>query len=137
MPAFIWSEIYMTGVPDVDKDHQKIFVLINELYDGYEAGQTIVELDSHIDELLAYVAYHFEREEGLLASIGYRDLENHAHAHQALSEQMKAYASLYRSSREAFDMDDFISFLGRWLQTHILVDDMAYLESVQQLVVRV
>jgi hemerythrin len=137
MPAISWSNVYLTGIPDIDKDHEEIFSLVNKLHDKYEAGSASDEIDTAIKRLVNYVDEHFTREESLLTSIDYINLKPHAAAHKSLAALMNGYAEFYRSSPETFDMDDFIGFLVKWLQTHILVEDMAYLNSVRQLTIRV
>ncbi|MBT3701984.1 MAG: hemerythrin family protein [Alphaproteobacteria bacterium] len=137
MPAISWSDIYLTGIPDIDRDHEKIFSLVNKLHDSFEAGSADDEVDTAIIQLVDYVNDHFAREESLLASIHYINLKPHATAHTSLTAQMNSYAENYKTNPETFDMDDFIGFLVKWLQTHILIEDMAYLNSVRQLTIRV
>lgn len=137
MPAIVWTETYATGIPDVDSDHQKIFDLVNNVYDAHQTGGGEAEVGAVIEQLLDYVNYHFEREESLLATVGYKDLEDHALAHGMLSDDMKAWAARFRADSSEFRMDEFIKFLVSWLQTHILIEDMAYLKAVSQLKARV
>ncbi|MDP6926406.1 MAG: bacteriohemerythrin [Rhodospirillales bacterium] len=109
MPLFEWSDDYETGIPDIDKDHKEIFSLINRLHDSPKKFFSQSEIEEVIARLLAYVRYHFEREENLLSVIGYGELESHAASHKALAKQMNDYAQLYRSYPEAFEMDKGLS----------------------------
>ena len=136
MPVFEWSEDYETGIPDIDSDHMEIFSLINNLHSRYENDNTQNEIEAAISSLLSYVDRHFEREETLLSTVKYGGLAAHATAHKLLGEEMHAYAELYNSNPEGFDMANFVSFLLNWLKGHILTDDMAYLPTVKLFVNR-
>ena len=131
MTAIEWSEKYRTGLPDIDKDHERLFALVNELHRRAETGANEGDLRKVMEDLLEYVAYHFSREESLLQSIGYSDFDDHATAHKALEKHLTSYVDRFSADPERFDTQDFVSFLVDWLDKHIMVVDMAYLKSFQ------
>ncbi len=132
MPFIEWSDSYNTGIPDIDKEHQMLFALINDLYDRVETGSAEESVKATIEALVDYVSYHFAREEGLLSVCNYPDLENHMATHRKLQNQLETYRQSYEHHPEAFDMKDFMGFLIHWLQDHILQTDMAYTPCVRR-----
>jgi len=127
-----WSDDYNTGIPDIDKEHRGIFLLINDLYGKVEAGSGEASLKSTIEALTDYVDYHFDREEILMKASGYEDMESHIAGHRKLQSQLEAYKQSYERNPQGFDMADFMAFLTYWLKNHILQSDMAYVPRVQR-----
>ena len=135
--AIEWSEKYRTGLPDIDKDHERLFALVNELHSKADTGADENDLRKIMEELLEYVAYHFSREEGLLQSIGYRDFDDHSSSHKTLEDRLTNYVDRFSADPEGFNTKEFVAFLVSWLDKHIMVVDMAYLKSFQHFRVRV
>lgn len=127
-----WSEDYNTGIFDIDKEHRRLFALINDIYDKAEVGSAEPSVKATIEALVEYVIYHFAREESLMDACGYHDTESHKAEHRKLQSQVEAYRHAYERNPESFDMAEFIEFLTCWIQGHILQSDMAYIPYVQR-----
>jgi len=132
VPFVDWSENYNTGIPDIDREHRMLFALINDLHDRVAANSPDLSVKATIDALVEYVGYHFTREESLMASCLYTDLENHKVGHRKLQSQLETCRREFERDPEAFDMVDFMGFLAFWLQSHILQSDMAYITCVKR-----
>lgn len=132
MPFIEWSSKYSTGIPDIDKEHQVLFTLINSLHDNVEASSTHEAIRNTIDALVDYVDYHFSREEGLLSDCGYQDRDKHIAGHRKLQSQLESFRQTFEADPDAFDMEGFMTFLTQWLQGHILQSDMAYIPCIQR-----
>ena len=132
MACVEWSDDYNTGIPDIDKEHQGLFALINDLHGKVEDGSGEASLKSTIEALTDYVDYHFDREEILMKASDYEDLESHIAGHRKLQSQLEAYKQSFERNPERFDMADFMAFLGFWLKNHILLSDMEYVPQVQR-----
>ena len=127
-----WSDDYNTGIFDIDKEHRRLFALINDIYDKAEVGSAETSVKATIEALVDYVNYHFDREETLMDACCYHDTESHKLEHRRLRSQVEAYRTLYERNPESFDMADFIEFLIYWIQDHILQSDMAYVPYVRR-----
>ena len=127
-----WSDLYNTGIPDIDDEHRGLFALINDLYDKIEGGTAEASIVVTINALADYVNYHFDREEALMETCKYDDLENHIAGHRKLQSQIQSYKQSYERDPKSFDMTDFMAFLTFWLKGHILESDMAYVPCVQR-----
>ncbi len=131
-----WLEKYNTGIPDIDKDHQGLFALINDLHDKVELGSAEASIKVTIEALADYVDYHFEREEALMKACDYADIENHKAGHRKLQSQVESFQDSYERDPVAFNMTDFMAFLTFWIESHILQSDMAYVPDVSRHVER-
>jgi len=134
MPVLVWSDDYKTGIPDIDKEHKVLFTLINDLSERVDSGSTETAIRATISALVDYVDYHFAREEGLMVTCFYHDLENHIAGHRKMQGQIESYRNSFDRDPENFDIADFMGFLTYWLKGHILQCDMAYVPSVQKYV---
>ena len=115
-----WDELFRTGHPELDRQHQVLFGLI----DRVNAGCT-VDFDQGIQvvlDLIAYVIQHFSYEEGLMASRAYPEAASHIAAH----DELRARVGQLRDSLAAGEIDhaSLQSFLDDWLRHHIGASDL-------------
>jgi hemerythrin len=61
-----WNNRYSVHVDEIDKQHQKLINLINEMYDAMQAGKGREIIGTVIDEFVDYTVYHFNTEERFL-----------------------------------------------------------------------
>jgi diguanylate cyclase (GGDEF)-like protein/hemerythrin-like metal-binding protein len=81
----VWQEAHECGEPSIDREHQELFELANDLIDEFfahdeDSGQILPAFD----RLLGHIARHFASEEEILARHGYAELEAHRRAHAGL-----------------------------------------------------
>jgi len=130
MVAFlIWTPNYATGVRTIDGDHQVLFAMINKLHDSVAKNEAPLELAMLFRKLESYVESHFRREEDLLESVGYPDLENHRAQHRRLTAELADKIVAYEAAPD--DFDGLLEFLKAWLTGHVLKTDMAYVPFVE------
>ena len=58
------------GIQLLDVDHKAFIRLINRLDAGLAAGPKFVELEDIFDRLVAYIVFHFTREEKVIEAGG-------------------------------------------------------------------
>lgn len=129
MHAFVLDHHFVTGLPDVDEQHQSLVRLLNELSASFfdESGASEVELEDIFSRLTAYARVHFDDEEALMQGVGLdaRHQTMHRQLHAQFSKQVGALWSARNSVSHPSEL--FIGYLTSWLGLHILgVDqDMA------------
>ncbi|MBF0446339.1 MAG: hemerythrin domain-containing protein, partial [Magnetococcales bacterium] len=84
------------------------------------------ELEIVIEELVAYVSYHFKNEEQLMLESDYPNIKAHKKQHSIMTAHVYGYMLRFKSNREsqrniAIDINDFIKL---WLFDHIASEDM-------------
>ncbi len=75
----------LTGNPQIDEDHRKIFYLYDRYLEAHEKSD-ISGIKEVFYELLEYLTFHFIREEELMTNISFPDLSDHRHTHFQLQE---------------------------------------------------
>ena len=127
-----WSaERNAVSVPEIDQEHQEIFVLGNNLYRALEGGALLNALEPQLLELAAHVTEHFALEEKMMRSRRYSAYAWHKAQHDTVRARLAGLEkSVKADDREA--VMSTIDFITAWLQTHTAVSDRmmgAYLRT--------
>jgi hemerythrin-like metal-binding protein len=126
MTYVTWEDWMSTGVPLIDADHKLLLSLINQVYACVGANEEYATLGSVLQTLADYTDYHFQREEALLAEVGFPALAAHQELHVKLAAQVSEILRRFHADRGAVRGQDMLAFLKTWLTDHILEHDMAY-----------
>ena len=127
MDTFIWDRNFITGLPEVDRQHHELVDLFNalnrSLFHGSDTGTA--ELEAIFQRLLAYAAQHFADEEALMATAGLdaRHLASHRHLHRQVVEQVRCMWTLRHTLKQP--AETIMGFLTSWLGLHILGVDQS------------
>lgn len=125
MATFGWNSSYSVKVKRCDEDHQKLFLLIEELNDAMRSGQGKLIVDGIVQDLERYAKVHFTAEEALLAKAKYPGLAAHKVEHQKFIGSV----AKFRQDLNIGDNSQSISvsmFMNNWLVNHILRTDKQY-----------
>lgn len=126
MPLMEWNDKKMSvGITTFDDDHQQIVGMLNELFDGVQAGRTKDVLGMTLEKLLALAGGHFSREEEYMARYGYTDLASHKAEHQRLTGQVVELKKKYQSGQTITLSIEVLAFL-KALVKHIQEYDRKY-----------
>lgn len=125
MTAFTWNQNFITGLAEVDSQHQRLVELINQLGDMLGENQfTRADLEALLMELADYARHHFSEEEALMARAGIdvRHFELHQAAHAGFLEEVDLLnAGMQGDSAPAATR--LLGYLTHWLAFHILGQD--------------
>lgn len=124
MLNYHWSEDYSVGDATLDRHHQKLFGLFNQL-SGALVEQSILSLMTVLSDLKDYTLYHFEEEERRMAQNNYPALKAHQAKHAEFIQAVEGAISKANDDPNGVTEEMFI-FLSQWLITHIQEEDMAY-----------
>ena len=117
MAFFTWNNSYSVGVQQFDGEHQKLFSIMNELYDGMKAGKGKDVLDGVLQKLIGYTEQHFSSEEAIMGRAGYAGLQS--------TTKMKDFQTQYRAGAVALSIQ-LLDYLRDWLKSHIAGADKSY-----------
>jgi hemerythrin-like metal-binding protein len=120
-----WSDTLKVGIAQFDEDHKVLVRLINKLYAGMTTGKGRNTLGSILDELIAYTAEHFKREETLFKQHGYPDAAAHKAKHDKLVAKVLAFQRAFREEGEHITFE-LMNSLRDWLVRHIMGTDREY-----------
>ncbi len=126
MPLMTWSDKLNIGIAVVDDDHRKLVDMVNELFDGIQAGHGQDSVGKVLEKLIAYTKAHFAREEKLFVEAGYPGAAAHKKEHEKLTEDVMAAQAKYNAGATAILSVELMNFLKNWLLNHIQGSDKAY-----------
>lgn len=119
---FLWGQHYLTGVEDVDRQHEEIAALLNQLYDAHREGAAHHEQLALFDALIAVVATHFRTEESYMREMGYEDLELHKLEHDSLAGKVMSMREEFGEGQQN-RLDAGLEFVKEWLRDHMMTSD--------------
>ncbi len=123
---FAFTDKYLTGIEQVDKEHERLFEIIAEINDSlnsmgdYDRFDSIMEI---LGELKEYTIVHFSHEEEYMKSINYEGLDEQIRLHKTFVERLSSVNVDYIDDNQKGYLEDLIRFLLNWLSTHILLID--------------
>jgi hemerythrin len=85
----IWSDSYMIGVDEIDRDHQKLFDIVKKVEIAAQADE-LDKCSKLVDAFLEASRTHFASEESLLSKEEYPDVETHRLYHRDMLDKAKA-----------------------------------------------
>lgn len=125
MSLFVWDAKYSVNIREIDRQHQRLFDLFNELYEALQEGRGAAVIDKVLTSVLDYTVYHFSHEEQLFRTHGYPDLAAHCAEHLKLTEQAKTLAQKLRTGKSDVALAT-LKLLSDWLTHHVLVADQQF-----------
>ena len=130
MALICWSTEYSVEVDSIDKQHQKLFDMLNGLHDAMKVGKGSETVPLILGELVQYTREHFASEENLMLRAGYPDYGKHKAEHDKLTRDGMHMVRDLEQGKIALTMD-LQDFLRQWLQTHIVSSDRKYTAHLQ------
>jgi len=124
-----WDMSFSVGVKFIDDQHKKLFALINALYDAKEsaANKDFIFIDGVIQDLLAYVDFHFKTEEKYFKEFHYEKEKKHIKQHKFYEDKIKAFHEKYLRERNEKEISgEIMDFLKNWISNHIKISDKEY-----------
>lgn len=126
---FVWHERYNIGVEDIDREHRKLFNVMNKLfsYGGATDEKSRWAYQEGIKFFKGHAMKHFAEEEVYMASIGYEGYETHRRLHDIFRKktlpEIEKELMATRYSPEA--VEHFLGVCAGWLIGHTMTEDRA------------
>ncbi|RMF56980.1 MAG: hemerythrin [Calditrichaeota bacterium] len=125
MALFQWSDTFSVGISSIDRQHQKLISLVNELHEAMKNGKSKEVLGYIIEELINYTKYHFQTEEELFHKYQYPQEAAHKAAHDSFVEKVLQFQEGFESGKVLLSME-ILQFLKQWVSDHIQKVDKQY-----------
>jgi len=126
---FVWSDRYKIGVEVIDREHRKLFSIMNKLftYKGDNDEKSRWAYQEGIKFFKGHAMKHFAEEEMYMASIGYEGYETHRRLHDIFRKktlpEIEKELMLTQYSPEA--VEHFLGVCAGWLIGHTMTEDRA------------
>jgi len=125
MPLLNWKPEYTVNDAVLDYHHQKLFDLLNSVYDNVMNSLEVDYVLPVIDELLKYTRLHFSAEEQYMREKSIQDIDAHISKHRGFTYTIEKMKTHYHGNKLEV-AQELIIVLGEWLLHHVIKDDMKY-----------
>lgn len=133
----VWQERYNLGVEVIDKEHKKLFSILNKLFDfGKQEEKSQWVCQEAVKYFRDHALKHFADEEAYMLSVNYEGLEVHRRIHRNFRERtipaLERELELSKYSEES--INHFLGVCAGWLIGHTLIEDYAIVkgENIKQ-----
>ncbi len=121
MPLIQWNnDLYSVKIESIDKHHQTLISLINQLHEAMREGNAKEIMDGILHELNDYTIYHFNAEEDLMRSHNYpmEEYTFHKEQHEEFKFKLSELVEKYQNEEILISIETS-KFLKEWLVNHI------------------
>lgn len=125
----LWSDEYLTGVENIDDQHQKLAKWTEYLFTVNEISAK--EHQKIFDFMQGFIYTHFTDEELFLIDIDYPKLEQHTKLHCSIRNDFMALQNKYAEAIFDDDIKNAVLGLFRSYLFHIYGPDMEYKDYYQ------
>jgi len=109
----------------LDYHHQKLFDLLNTVYENVMNSLEVGDALPVIDELLKYTRLHFSAEEQYMRGKTFHDIDAHISKHRGFTHTIEKMKAHYHGNRLEV-AQELIIVLCEWLLYHVMNDDMKF-----------
>ena len=124
----VWKEEFNIGVDAIDKEHQRLFSIINRLFLlRHEEQKSGKACEEGIRYFYEHAIRHFTDEENYMELIGYKNLKMHKQIHKDFRDRTLPVleGELKRSNYSPEAVDHFLAVCAGWLIGHTTTEDLA------------
>jgi len=125
---FIWSTAYELGVPLIDAQHKKLFLIFRNLVESCKADNNEKGGSQALELMVEYVGYHFKAEEKYWEL----DLDIYVPHRRAHYDFVK---EIYFATGKIHVREDIsevlLHFLASWLLDHVVGMDRAHFQKLR------
>lgn len=123
-----WTSNLETGIEVIDGQHKRIVDYINQLHDA-RLTQNRKLIGKVIEDTIEYTVSHFAFEEALIEDAGYEFVRPHKRVHELFIKRVSEFKLRFDAGENI--TEEMNGLLSRWLFSHILNDDAAYVSAVK------
>jgi hemerythrin len=120
-----WDDSFSVHVAEIDRQHQKLIWMVNDLGDAMHQGKSRDILGKIIQKLSDYAGTHFKTEEKYFDKFGYSETDAHKREHADFTRKVADFKKAFDAGKLTLSID-VMNFLWSWLQTHIKGADRKY-----------
>jgi hemerythrin-like metal-binding protein len=123
--AFPWNDSFVTGIPQIDEQHQILVQFLNTLASSLAFHADMPSSRLIFKELSEYAVYHFQTEESIWHQYFADDPweADHKKSHNDFIAEVNSLKEEETSKPLEIVLENVVSFLTHWLAFHILESD--------------
>lgn len=121
----VWDGKYQIGHKVIDRQHQKIISMINQLFEAIRSSEGRQSSQTILKELARYTNIHFTFEEKVMRKINFPEYDDHKKLHDEL--MVRTLELKERNAASDLDIsNEVLQFLKSWWLNHIQELDRRY-----------
>ena len=125
MPVIHWTSDLSINIAEIDRQHQQLIRLLNDLDEVMRKGREKDALGKIILSLIGYTATHFSTEEKLFDRFGYPETVPHQKEHSGFVKKVTSFHREFNEGGLELTIP-VMNFLMEWLKNHISGSDKRY-----------
>jgi hemerythrin len=125
MALIQWNDSLSVDVAEIDRQHQKLVLMINELSEAMKQGKGKDVLGKILNSLIGYTATHFQTEEKYFDLYRYPETAIHKKEHVAFVQNISDFKDGFEKGKLSVTIE-LMNFLSDWLIHHIKGTDKKY-----------
>ena len=130
MKRIQWDESISISIAGIDRQHQKIFELMNKLNNAMRKGKGKDLLANILNELADYTETHLREEEKYFALFGYSGASGHEKEHWYFESKVADFKNRLATDQLSVCIE-LLFFLSDWFRNHIQQADRKYVPLFQ------
>jgi len=128
-----WSDSYLIGIDEIDKQHKKFFEVVHKFYMDILTCEGETAVEKTLEFLKSYAVEHFQSEEAFLKKYEYPRIEDHKKLHKEFIEKFDTLADQFNTLGPTQGLaDEALDMTQNWLTDHISDEDAKYAAHVNQ-----
>ena len=132
---FLWNDRYKIGVDIIDREHKKLFTIMNKLF-AYKSASDEKSKWAYQEGVKFFKGHamkHFAEEELYMASINYDGYEVHRHLHDTFRKKTlpEIEKELQETNYSPEAVEHFLGVCAGWLIGHTMTEDRAIVGSTE------
>jgi len=125
MNLISWDNSLSVNVEKIDKQHQKLIEMINQLHSKMKEGKGNKFTEEIIGKMAEYTKIHFSTEEKYFDLFDFEESDKHKAEHKAFIEKVAEFQDKLKKGELSLSIE-VLSFLTNWLTNHIKGSDKKY-----------
>ncbi len=118
-----WKDEYVTGIPNIDKDHQILVELLTRVEEAVAKREGPTSIFSAVEQLTKMTKAHFDQEVAMMRIERYPGVEQHANDHKEFLGQL---GELETATFGGAAWNEALHFFRFFLEQHLLASDKEY-----------
>lgn len=120
-----WNPALATQIAVIDRDHQNLIQIVNDLYEGVQLGCSRRIIGRILSRLIDHADEHFRREEQVMRHFSFLKLESHIRQHLDLLDRLGRVVFEFEMANDAVTLHT-IDLLRDWVEVHLARDDAEF-----------
>ena len=132
MPFVEWRDEFSVGVEAFDRDHKRLFSLLNKVHGAVRAGKSPEIVARILAALNIYVNFHFSEKEALFLRANYPGYEVQQREHRVFSAMLEEIRQDFENAASERLPRQVLETLKDWLCVRNIKADRAFAEYLSR-----